>query len=1062
MKQLLIKKFSRYFSTKVNIDSLSEFDKQFYVRKSANLKNFVQKNMLNLMDKNFKKDLEDFLKEYLFESPIPFRVEFYMENDVDNQLVHINTFNSFLNDDNLKEIKVDNIDDIKSYINYIYDTLHDKMCYSESRFSHWITVAIFTSSEKNKAPTLDLDFNKIGTRRNGYLCKNKVRFYSTSTKTNDRSTLDTILFENVRSLLNNNPNNEDTQKQLETMLHNYFSDYFFNKDKIYIQGLDSAVLSSNIIQFCFDNSELSKIYLTKMKEKFNSQNLTIDEIDEFDTLSFRSYLFNLILNELKDDDFVNIILYTFFKIVTYDNLYTPGDHLDSNIYQNVEVSNAIKIGKTLTSLFIKHKYEKSDLNLKKDMSFTEFKNFIYTNKGYNYFDEPEFQMFFGSNIIHIMSQCDFITSKIIKENKQSISILTVTDKVRNLLDKNMNKPTSLPINLPMIVKPKEYTITKLGGYLLNDVEYSEPLFTSKIAYKKSSEVDPKGELYSIINNMMKTPFKINKELLDYLVLNNDKHKLIIDSNKEHEYSKIKNRTKIEERKFQQFMSEKMLEQYILKIANTFKDVPEIYFPIMLDNRGRLYPRPAYLNYQGSELAKSLLLFANPDIINRDDHSSIEYLLAYGGTCYGNGLEKKSYEARIEWVKENWDTILDFENSDLLEKADEKFLFLAFCFEIRRFNKFLASSDFEFKTYLPIQLDGTCNGFQHLALMSHELTLFDSLNLSKSSKADNPKDFYSHILTLLEGYLQEKYKNSRNEEERESFSRLLKLGLNRSNVKKIIMTKPYNSTDTTLSSYLKSSLILDKTETSKEDPSIKLNWYKVSKDSEVSVNHKDIRLMVETINEMLFVRYPRIKALNEYLNKIAILHNKLNIPIVWYLPTGLIVNQQYMKQHKKRVKPTWSSTKYLTLTITDKVKIDKQKQVRALMPNLVHSLDATTLCVLYNLFSKSSYKTKNKNINFYSVHDCYGVTAPNVESLIKHLQSTYINIYTDKNYIESFHKDIINNIYKVYGEDNCVYNEDLGIIFVNKVKYSIPKLPKVTDAVIKKIITLLNKATYMIK
>jgi hypothetical protein len=38
-------------------------------------------------------------------------------------------------------------------------------------------------------------------------------------------------------------------------------------------------------------------------------------------------------------------------------------------------------------------------------------------------------------------------------------------------------------------------------------------------------------------------------------------------------------------------------------------------------------------------------------------------------------------------------------------------------------------------------------------------------------------------------------------------------------------------------------------------------------------------MIETINEMLFVRYPRIKALNEYLKKVAQLHNKLDIPIV---------------------------------------------------------------------------------------------------------------------------------------------------------------------------------------
>jgi DNA-directed RNA polymerase len=133
-----------------------------------------------------------------------------------------------------------------------------------------------------------------------------------------------------------------------------------------------------------------------------------------------------------------------------------------------------------------------------------------------------------------------------------------------------------------------------------------------------------------------------------------------------------------------------------------------------------------------------------------------------------------------------------------------------------------------------------------------------------------------------------------------------------------------------------------------------------------------------------------------------------------------------------------------------------------MPNLVHSLDATTLCLLYNLFSKSINEIPNKNVNFYSVHDCYGVTAPNVDSLIKHLQTTYINLYADKTYIETFHNDIIRNIYKIYGEDNCIYQEAEGVIYVNKVKYNIPKLPSVTDAVINKVINRLSKATYMIK
>jgi DNA-directed RNA polymerase len=136
-----------------------------------------------------------------------------------------------------------------------------------------------------------------------------------------------------------------------------------------------------------------------------------------------------------------------------------------------------------------------------------------------------------------------------------------------------------------------------------------------------------------------------------------------------------------------------------------------------------------------------------------------------------------------------------------------------------------------------------------------------------------------------------------------------------------------------------------------------------------------------------------------------------------------------------------------------------------MPNLVHSLDATTLCLLYKLFSNSINNldlTTHKNVNFYSVHDCYGITAPNVDLLIKNLQSTYINLYANKNYMESFHNYIIDNIYKIYGKDNCDYDEKKSIFTINNVKYKIPKLPNVTDSVKTKVFNNLNKATYMIK
>jgi len=308
---------------------------------------------------------------------------------------------------------------------------------------------------------------------------------------------------------------------------------------------------------------------------------------------------------------------------------------------------------------------------------------------------------------------------------------------------------------------------------------------------------------------MKTPFKVNKDLLYYLMENNHIHKLLINSDYKHEYEDIK-RNKIQEKKYQQFLSKKMLERYVLLIAHVYSNVPEIYFPIKLDNRGRLYPNVAFFNYQASELSKALIQFANPDTIKRCDINAIEYLKAYGASCYGNGLNRKSYTKRLEWVKENWDNIIDFENNYLLSKADDKFLFLAFCFEMRRFNNFMNNEYLdEFKTYLPIQLDGTCNGFQHLALLSNETELFDKLNLGKSKKNQDPSDFYSHVLDILNLHLEyEKNKpnNSMTIETKETIDRLLRLGLNRKSIKPVIMNRPYNATERTLAVYVRDLLI----------------------------------------------------------------------------------------------------------------------------------------------------------------------------------------------------------------------------------------------------------------
>lgn len=69
-----------------------------------------------------------------------------------------------------------------------------------------------------------------------------------------------------------------------------------------------------------------------------------------------------------------------------------------------------------------------------------------------------------------------------------------------------------------------------------------------------------------------------------------------------------------------------------------------------------------------------------------------------------------------------------------------------------------------------------------------------------------------------------------------------------------------------------------------------------------------------------------------------------------------------------------------------------------MPNLVHSLDASTLVLLYNYIHTFKESSKQNNIvNFYSIHDCFGVTANDVEILINSIIKVYLDLYSNKTY-----------------------------------------------------------------
>lgn len=118
-----------------------------------------------------------------------------------------------------------------------------------------------------------------------------------------------------------------------------------------------------------------------------------------------------------------------------------------------------------------------------------------------------------------------------------------------------------------------------------------------------------------------------------------------------------------------------------------------------------------------------------------------------------------------------------------------------------------------------------------------------------------------------------------------------------------------------------------------------------------------------------------------------------------------------------------------------------------MPNLVHSLDSTSLVLVFyflkSLKTNPAYSTGYKNyLNFYSVHDCFAVTANDVDLLIDVVRKIYIDLYSENKYIDTFDNDIIDILKKTLGTpDDVIFNEETRELKSRKSSIIIKLPPK---------------------
>jgi DNA-directed RNA polymerase len=546
-----------------------------------------------------------------------------------------------------------------------------------------------------------------------------------------------------------------------------------------------------------------------------------------------------------------------------------------------------------------------------------------------------------------------------------------------------------PDYLPTITPPKDWTTVEGGGYITSVLPDLDLVKVKNKKFKETLRGVDMPEVYNAVNNMQRTPFRVNKKVLDvaYQIWDEGLGRgeiptpnLVDIPNRPHDID-----TNAEARKLwrnaaatahtlnKTNMSKVILYTKIIGMAKQLQHHEKIYFPLQLDFRGRVYCVPAFLNYQSNTMSKALLEFVDGAPITQDN-DGIFYLAMHGANMFG--YDKVNLEERVAWVNKHAETIkqcaVDPLGTRWWEEADKPFQFLAFCFEWTAWLEHRDNgTDEEFISHLPIAVDGSCNGLQLYSLLLRDK---DSGALVNVVPADKPADVYQQLADVVIVKLKAETENPMAQQ-------WLSYGIKRSTVKRAIMTSVYGSTRYSCSDFVLEDL-KKRQERGEQHPFSQAPMAAAS-------------YLSGYIWSALAESLASAKVGMSFLQKIAKVVAKDDVPIHWTTPTGFYVQQFYPEMKTKRVKTMLMGEVFKPRVKEETDKMDGYRMSNGIAPNFIHALDSSALMRTVNI------ATENGVQNFATVHDSFGTTAGDMNVLLACIKTAFVEIFNDANLLEDF-------------------------------------------------------------
>lgn len=559
-----------------------------------------------------------------------------------------------------------------------------------------------------------------------------------------------------------------------------------------------------------------------------------------------------------------------------------------------------------------------------------------------------------------------------------------------------------PDRMPTLIPPADWVSPWEGGFWSPRLRHMTPLIKRATgARRERVDAAVMPRVLSAVNAMQGTPWRINGPVLAVMkevwsknleigMPRSEPYEIppcpLAEEDSPKEWAEDDPRRipfvewKAEARELHSMEAERVAKNRALvrtfRLASELEDKDKFYYVYQCDFRGRLYCATTGLSPQGTDHSKAILLFGRSEPLGE---RGLYWLKVHGANKFG--YDKCGYDQRVAWIDSehlSWMAVASdpIGRREVWQSCDKPWQFLAWCFE------YAAAMDFgpDYRSSLPVALDGSCNGLQHFSAMLRDSVGGAAVNLIGG---DSPADIYRSVADVATRKLVGV--RALNGDDHAAAANWLALfdklrvgeGMDRSLSKTPVMTLPYGSTMQACTVSI-------------------FRWlHKHAPDYfDKNTNFKHSLFLSPILWASIGEVVVAAREAMSWIQKSSSIISKENAPLEYTSALGFPIYQAAYEFESKKIETQIGGRMQLRLAI-DTDKIDSRKQRQGSSPNLIHSVDATHLMMVVNAAVAEDIDC------FAMIHDDFGVHASRIDVWHRIIRETFVELHQSGTILKDF-------------------------------------------------------------